>query len=539
MAKKIVTSYDSIDVNGGLTSDGNLDTVNQRIELEFWFDDFSAIDDYEIVNNSTGFMTYQVIDAGTNNLVRISLSFLKNTIEQDRTATLTINAGRDSKTVSFIQHKASVGQISPSVEVYGKDTLYNLSWDDDNGIVKVVYSTSGISQPINEQYTDTIFEYKSYDTYWIKKNTGMYRAGKITLSSTDDNGNKIYAYIFASQLGYSVIGVWEDYYYYGSNSSNYFDYNIKLRQARSTDYDTIYNGRTYIIADDTTFQINPNRIVENYLFLKEYPFNNKITQEKDALREVSIGYNSNDSAITVFNYYALNNWSYDLKDAANFKYNEYVVFSKPIVKIYDTRQYLIFTSFWCETKGKLDVNIHTDDEIIDTITFSASTSDKTTQIVPITYCNKIDKEGDIYIDFEQIGTVKKTCYNYCLYYINKYGGWDSLLVMGNALKSDNIARDKYQRFVKNTSNRHSSIVYNTTITPKWTLYTGIMNDEQCSLMDNLFESNTVYLHNLETDDIIPVNITNTSFDYKTRKNQGLQVKTYTINVEEAQSKRRR
>ena len=64
-----------------------------------------------------------------------------------------------------------------------------------------------------------------------------------------------------------------------------------------------------------------------------------------------------------------------------------------------------------------------------------------------------------------------------------------------------------------------------------------MNDG--SKMYHLLESTQVYLHNLETDEIIPVVITDTSCVYKTYSNQGNTRFYYTINVEASNYKIRK
>jgi hypothetical protein len=77
------------------------------------------------------------------------------------------------------------------------------------------------------------------------------------------------------------------------------------------------------------------------------------------------------------------------------------------------------------------------------------------------------------------------------------------------------------------------------ITPKYTLYTDWFDDVQQSKMYHLLESTEVYLHNLKTGKIEPVNITNTTLDYKTFANNGKKKWYNKIDVEVAQDKIRR
>jgi hypothetical protein len=126
--------------------------------------------------------------------------------------------------------------------------------------------------------------------------------------------------------------------------------------------------------------------------------------------------------------------------------------------------------------------------------------------------------------------------DYVLYYSNAYGGWDSLLCNGTSRKTDNIEHLNYRRKSANQS-QFSKINYQNNITPTWSLNTGINIDG--SKMYHLLESTMVYLHNLETNEIIPVVITNSSCDYLNYTNNGKKPYYYTITVEESNQKLRK
>ena len=146
---------------------------------------------------------------------------------------------------------------------------------------------------------------------------------------------------------------------------------------------------------------------------------------------------------------------------------------------------------------------------------------------------------EVWFDVKLDGTVLavqsfkylQTNKNYALYYVNAYGGWDSLAIRGNVTQTDNIQSQTY----KNKSN--GKVKYLNQVTPTWSLNTDAISD--ASKMYHLLESTQVYLHNLETDEIIPVVITDTSCVYKTYSNQGNTRFHYTINVEAANYKIRK
>lgn len=149
-------------------------------------------------------------------------------------------------------------------------------------------------------------------------------------------------------------------------------------------------------------------------------------------------------------------------------------------------------------------------------------------------------DEEVWYDIRQAGedvvaaqnyVYKGTNKNYALYYINAYGGWDSLAIRGNVTRTDNIQSQTY----KNKTN--GKVKYLNTSTATWQLYTDDMNDG--SKMHHLLESNEVYLHNLETDEITPVLITDSNCVYKNYANQGNTRFHYTINVEASNYKIRK
>jgi hypothetical protein len=123
-----------------------------------------------------------------------------------------------------------------------------------------------------------------------------------------------------------------------------------------------------------------------------------------------------------------------------------------------------------------------------------------------------------------------------LYYVNGYGGWDSLLINGNNKKNDKITSSYYSKQFNNTTIDFGKTKFNNIITTSYTLYTDWFTDEEQSKLWHLLESTNVYLHNLETDRIEPCIITNTNCEYKTFTNNGKKKFYNTINVEIAQER---
>ena len=134
--------------------------------------------------------------------------------------------------------------------------------------------------------------------------------------------------------------------------------------------------------------------------------------------------------------------------------------------------------------------------------------------------------------------IANTCYNYCLFYLNEVGGWDYMLFAGKELQTDKLSRLSYKKNYVAQSTEFHKVDYLTTINETWSLNTSWLSDIQSSKMGNLLASNRLYLQDLNKQTITPVNITNSSFEHKTYKNQGRKAYTYTVEVSASQPKYR-
>ena len=130
--------------------------------------------------------------------------------------------------------------------------------------------------------------------------------------------------------------------------------------------------------------------------------------------------------------------------------------------------------------------------------------------------------------------------NYCgpaaLYYLASTGGWSAFLIEGSVKRTDKYTQQDYYKAFDNTTIEFGRRRYLTDIKRTWELTTGWLTDEEAErLADNLLPSTDVYLHLLDTDEILPVIITDTSAEHKTYENQKDQLVSYKINVESSQS----
>ena len=132
------------------------------------------------------------------------------------------------------------------------------------------------------------------------------------------------------------------------------------------------------------------------------------------------------------------------------------------------------------------------------------------------------------------------CSKYVLYYQNSHGGWDSLLIEGNYSEMDSLTRHtrdvEYDN--RNVQNR-GSINYINEVTKILTLYTSWMSDKESSRMHHLLNSTSVYLYDIEKDQMIPALLTNGVTEYKTYKGNGGKLVNYSLEVKFANGRMRK
>lgn len=132
------------------------------------------------------------------------------------------------------------------------------------------------------------------------------------------------------------------------------------------------------------------------------------------------------------------------------------------------------------------------------------------------------------------------CGQMALYYQGAAGGWNSFLIEGNVKRTDKLTNHSLSRSVKNTSINFENKIYSMDVEPSYELSTGWLTDAQAAnLAENLLQSPSIYAHDLVTDRIFPVVITDTSVQYKTYKTNSRKPVNYVIKVKESQTKIRR
>lgn len=345
----------------------------------------------------------------------------------------------------------------------------------------------------------------------------------------------------------SIIPIWKTCRYTADNiSAPYVDYRVSLGAT------PIYNGRSY--ASNSSITIELNEIFADYISTDidineaDYQF----SQSDTASREFQLSILENDAYEIKHIYQVYNDWSYEERP---FETTDLVYLSDPISFLLDKRQKFLFTTLSYTPK---DIKVYFNSMLDE----SGTTSLHTTFIQDLenaTYPGDFEPSSfneDYYLwqygsanltrpmvlNFNNVYrfNIETTCKDYCLYYVNAYGGWDSLLVTGKSMKTDNYTNSEYrQNFDNSLKSNWGKINFKKSIKRTWKLNTGFLLDTQGAKMFHLLGSTKVYLHDLNTGEIYSVVVNNKNCDYKTYINQGHKGYNYSIEVEDSQEKQRR
>lgn len=294
--------------------------------------------------------------------------------------------------------------------------------------------------------------------------------------------------------------IWKDTYYQVSSANSPYEYSIEMKTGRQIvvngvtqdEVQTVFNGKAWVRPGDTVLNINVNKVAQDYLYsdLPDLRNINVTTtyENKYACRQF---YLVSSAGVTAQTYNFLLDWSYE-----NTSINPNTNLSRPINGHGATNMLYLSTVF------------NSSQKVVTTIRVSAGSGYDNTH-----------------------------CGNYAIYYLNRYGGWDSFLIEGTGLKVDKYKRYQMGLAYDNTTLDFQKRTYNTEITETYKLNTGWLTDAQSQVLaKHLLSTNQAFLHNLSTGEIMPILSTDGTATYKTFKTNGRKRVNYTINVECSQTK---
>lgn len=330
------------------------------------------------------------------------------------------------------------------------------------------------------------------------------------------------------------------------------DYYVNLGTAESVQFrilvgeNVIYTGKAYKRPGQSNNQIRINDICADYLenvfpTLSQSAFTG-VNQPMSFVVQTLSGTTWTTKATVQFD----NNWSYD------YDYNPATMgMAFPVNNRVDIRQWVVFTAYNASTitatirlsngsSFNVIIPVKISDDFNDDFNMDFSQSVRAAQTGTAVF--DLSKWGDV--ESITIGNktfeVVNTCSRYALYYVNAYGGWDSLLIEGNHSEVDNLTRHTRETECANRNvqsrGKHN---YVNEIVKSLTLHTSWLSDDQSSRMHHLLNSTEVFLYDMEKGQMIPVVLTNTTTEYKTYMSNGGKLVNYAIEVECANTRLRR
>lgn len=291
--------------------------------------------------------------------------------------------------------------------------------------------------------------------------------------------------------------IWRDTYY--TSEKDVLSYRIVV------DGDLIFSGKAYKAPDADELKINVSKICQNYLnndiSLSALPITNTVLIHPEAFRIFTL---QDEGGNNLETFRFLYGWNYDPNDQAPVPYLGEIVLSDPINGHYSGHQWRPIT------------------------VYSGSTSYPPTGGV---YTRTHANSGY---------TTEVPCAQYALIYLNAKGGWDSFLFEGTCVREDNIQQYTTNKSFNNQTAEFERSRYISEIDTTYQCNTGWLTDEQAQKFAwHLVNTNKAYLHNLITDEIKPVLITESNVRYQTYQTNGLRMAQYKIGIKESQQKIRR
>ncbi|MCR5071203.1 MAG: hypothetical protein K6A62_04680 [Bacteroidales bacterium] len=333
--------------------------------------------------------------------------------------------------------------------------------------------------------------------------------------------------------------IWKDHFVTLGNS-NAYDYELRLDTTSGTQ---IFTGRAYKRPGAASCVVRINDIVADYL-----------ANVLPTL--VPAGFTSFAVAVTVLTITGgvtkdtttfFNDWSYDPDfDPATMP------LADPVRAVLDPRQHLIFSSLPAQSlTATLNFRYGPSSTVVISLARSADFNNDFNE--DFSAQNVAARGGAAVLDlsaFTSLASVTiggvtyqvldDTCHEWALYYVNALGGWDSLLIDGNVVRSDAVARKTaLLEYDNNVAAARGKRDYLAEITPSWLINTGILTDDESLRMHHLLNSVDVYLCHLATGAMTPVVLTDTENAQQTFKTNGRAVNRYQINAQLAQDRIRR
>lgn len=135
--------------------------------------------------------------------------------------------------------------------------------------------------------------------------------------------------------------------------------------------------------------------------------------------------------------------------------------------------------------------------------------------------------------------VTNSCPKKVLYYKNPFGGYDHLLIEGNATRSRSVQRETFVADYDNNYRMRERWDFQNEVTETWTLNTGLLTLDESARMPYLLDSPQVFIADLDTPTVIvPALIATDSYQAETYAVKGTRMKNHSFDVTVAQNEYR-
>lgn len=479
-------------------------------------------------------------------------SYRMNPTSEERTATVTYTGGGLTNTYTIVQRAGTPTPVynQGSLKVYPKKLRYY----GEGGGIRVSFTNrpeGGISYEII--YTDgsdwlSVTDSGPDKYVTATENSGIRRRASIKFYDVNDSKNYVIVPVIQGNIdGYDSI--WMDNLYYPENRDESGNYYYRLVDHKSNA--ELFRG---IAAKPTSYGgniggIDIPRLVDGYIH--SLLFSGSSSDWSDMFESYSTVdiYNMTENGYpgvvdATFKYF--NDWSrfekrYDytrsLNDPINGKGCDDMII--PFCVYYDDEA--AFSIVDTEKNGN-----------VNTYTLSTPSTPFAMRTSSFYDTKKVEYKQDDEVIFSYD---MDHCGPGAFIYRNRFGGWDSFLIEGNIIKTDNYTKLNYRK--KGEYNQKYSINTLKYIEEKFTdsvnidttyeAYTGWLSDEESErLVFHLLSSPIIYFQNLhkenqvfDTDpllNLIPIRITTSSAEYKKFRN-GKKMVNYLITFEKGNTEK--
>lgn len=457
-------------------------------------------------NNTTPFAKQGLLnvtaEGSDGKLYKVAVKIIQN--PNPEAGSLTLPFGYSYKVPPYANQTA---QVQMSLVNIFAETL-QLSYDEmyDNYLDIRLFDNAYI---ITTKFSNETYATKTYN---------------FTITGQDYAGNQISVDFVFEQLAETLrteFPIWKTEVVNFATPNDYVDYQL----IREDTQEILYNARAYAI--DGNVQIEVNSIVKQYL---QEQINIDIDgwQSNNGYVLVRLVIDGNDYRI----YGIYNDWSY--------QDNDNKIISYPVDTLLDYRQRFFVSAInrMNDTDEYTRIEVDVDGGSVD----NPEVIDNQIETKSILDLNDVFEIVVKTLDSQkqEMLKYKVDCTNsrYCLYYLNKFGGYDSMLFLPASMQSDTVVNREFNRLTYDV-HKHSLTQYEKELTEQWQLKTKYLTDEQSKRMQHLLTSTQIWLQDLETGDIVPVVITDTNIQHKLRINQSKKKYQYIINVKSSKNKYRR